>query len=97
MKTFLSKWFGRRGIDRNKALRIVAKEVAVRIEELSCHDGLPDNCNPYIRATIKEPFWCIYAPWKDGLDGTMLRSSRILLVSKRTGEILFDGSAGDEG
>ncbi len=43
MKTFLSKWFGHKRVGHNKALRIVAKEVAVRIEELSCHDGLPDN------------------------------------------------------
>jgi len=96
VKLSLSKWFGRRGIDADKALRIVAKETGVGRGELDCRDGLPDNCNLYITgATIDEPFWCIFVPWQDGV--LMLRSSRIILVSKRTGKILFDGDAGDEG
>ena len=97
MKSRFSKWFGRREIDRNKALRIVAAKIGAEVGELECNDGLPNNCNLYIGSTIGEPFWCIFAPWQDGRDGMMLRSSRIVLVSKRTGEIRFDGSAGDEG
>ncbi len=37
------------------------------------------------------------APWNDGNDGLMLRSSRVLLISKHAGEVLHDGSANDEG
>ena len=91
-------WFGRREIDRNKALRIVAKKIGADAGELECHDGLPDNCNLYFTEAISgEPFWYIFAPWQDGRDDTMLRSSRIIMISKRTGKIFFDGSAGDEG
>lgn len=43
----------------------------------------------------KEPCWFIYAPWNDGKE--TLRSSRIILVSKETGRVLYDGDAGDEG
>lgn len=44
-----------------------------------------------------EPSWRIYAPRGDGLDGKMLRSSRIILISKESGRVLYDGSANDEG
>lgn len=96
MRIFRSHGFHRK-TGRDKALGIVAKEVGVEVGELDCSDGLPDNCNPYFGPTIEEPVWCVFAPWGDGRDGVMLRSSRIVLVSKRTGKILFDGSALDEG
>ena len=96
MKPLLSKWFGRREIGRNKALRIVAEKTAADIGELKCYDGLPDNCHPYSNVPSSgEPFWCVYVPWQDGV--LALRSSPIILVSKRTGKILCDGSANDEG
>ena len=45
----------------------------------------------------QEPCWIVYAPWLDGKDDLILRSSRVLLISKDSGKILFDGDAGDEG
>lgn len=36
-------------------------------------------------------------PWGDGLDGLALRSSRVILIVKYDGRVLFDGSANDEG
>lgn len=45
----------------------------------------------------QEPCWYVFAPWGDGLDGAVLRSSRVIAVSKITGAILYDDSAGDEG
>lgn len=45
----------------------------------------------------QEPSWIISAPWFDGKDGTMIRSSRIIMVSKKSGKVLYDGSAHDEG
>ena len=39
--------------------------------------------------------WNIMAPWGDDL--TTLRSSRVIVVSKITGAVLYDGSANDEG
>ena len=47
--------------------------------------------------SVNEPAWYIFAPWCDGRDDTMLRSSRIVAVSKRGGRVLYDGSANDEG
>jgi hypothetical protein len=56
-------------------------------------------CNqlPNIYMTSKDPCWYISAPWGDVLDGTVLRSSRVIVVSKVTGAVLYDGSANDEG
>jgi hypothetical protein len=45
----------------------------------------------------QEPCWIVYAPWLDGKDDLILRSSRVLLISKSSGKILYDGDAGDEG
>ena len=46
---------------------------------------------------IDEPCWYVFAPWGDNLEGTMLRSSRVIAVSKTNGAVLYDGSANDEG
>jgi hypothetical protein len=43
-----------------------------------------------------EPYWPVTCPWNDGKE-PMIRDSRVILVSKLTGEILYDGPAGDEG
>ena len=45
----------------------------------------------------QEPAWYVYRPWGDGADGRMIRSSRVVMVSKRTGGVLYDGSAHDQG
>jgi hypothetical protein len=52
---------------------------------------------PNIYFQTKEPCWYVFAPWGDSLDGTILRSSRVIVVSKVTGAVLYDGPANDEG
>ena len=49
----------------------------------------------YIPQVITDPCWYVYVPWGGGL--FMLRGSRVIAISRITGEILFDGSANDEG
>ena len=44
-----------------------------------------------------EPCWYIFAPWDDHNEPLVIRSRRVILVSKLTGMIHYDGSAGDEG
>jgi hypothetical protein len=46
---------------------------------------------------INEPCWYVFAPWGDHLEGAMLRSCRVIAVSKITGVVLYDGTANDEG
>jgi hypothetical protein len=62
---------------------------------LICHGSKPDNCSIYCE--ISEPCWYIYAPWNDEKDGNALRSSRVIVIGRETGMILYDGSASDEG
>ena len=59
-----------------------------------------DECRARVRVyglPSDEPGWVIYVPWGDGLDGQMLRSSRVIVVSKIDGRVVYDGSAHDEG
>lgn len=55
----------------------------------------PANTNIYNLPT--EACWFVFAPWGDGKDGIMPRSSHVILVSKVSGQGLYDGSANDEG
>jgi hypothetical protein len=43
------------------------------------------------------PVWYVVVPWGDGLDGWCLRSSRVVVVTKIGGRIVYDGSGHDEG
>jgi len=83
-------------VGRKRAVGIAWKAAASDTPEAySVHRKRPANINVYNLPA--EPSWFIFMPWGDGKDETMLRSSRLILVSKTTGDILFDGSANDEG
>jgi D-alanyl-D-alanine carboxypeptidase len=36
-------------------------------------------------------------PWNDEKDENVIRSSRVIVIDRQTGKILYDGPAGDEG
>ena len=58
-------------------------------------DGAGVRLNIYHRAHWKpDQVWVVY---KNSDAPMTLRSSDIIVVSKRTGRILYEGSAGDEG
>ena len=84
-------------VNEVRAVKIAMKQVTKikppvpAIEDFKLAQEMPTLYN-----APKEPCWTIYAPWYDGYDGSMLRSSHVILVSKQTGEILYDGSAHDE-
>ena len=82
-------------VSRHKARRIAANALANndRSDRLICHSTKPRACN--IWGTQPEPCWYIYASWSGSYDGTMIRSSHMILVGKLTGVIHYDGSAGD--
>lgn len=66
----------------------VAKDLKVsecRPERVGAY-GIPD-----------ESAWFVTMPWYDGEDGRLLRVSRLVVIAKSDGRVLFDGSAGDEG
>ena len=93
MFSWLTRWFPK-----------VGKRAAMRIAQEHCFPDLRQFHHPAKGAREPrfynrplEPHWIIHAPWLDGLDGSCLRSSRVILVSKISGRVLYDGDAGDEG
>lgn len=63
--------------------------------DLFCHEEKPANCRIY--GNQPEPCWYVYAPWDDENEVRVLRSRRVILIGKWTGDIHYDGPAGDEG
>ena len=75
------------------ARKIISENVKCHLSEVDIRPERPSNCNLYNPPT--EPCWYVYVPHNDGILG--LRSSRIVIMSRATGKIIYDGSAGDEG
>ena len=88
-------WFKIFPIGREKAIKIAATSSVSDISQYQAFKKYPHKLNIY--NPPKEPCWYITAPWGDGLNGQALRSSRIIIISKKTGLILYDGPANDEG
>ncbi len=82
-------------ITKQKALEIAAQVCKDR-KEFHCYSKKPERCSIY-GDIPDEPCWFVYAPWGDRKDGMMLRSSRVIVISRMTGKVFHDGSAGDEG
>ncbi|WFB36804.1 putative molybdenum carrier protein [Kiritimatiellota bacterium B12222] len=85
------------GVNLELALEIARIHVKPALDEDVEPWPDPPMVQPCIYGKPTDPNWVIRAPWNDGKDGTMLRSSRVILISKLTGEILHDGEANDEG
>lgn len=84
-------------ISQGDAVDIAARQVGARPEDLSviCHEG---QAAPFkIYNAPSEPCWWILAPHAADLGALTLRSSRVVLVGRRTGGVHYDGSANDEG
>jgi hypothetical protein len=60
------------------------------------YDRKPDNCNIY-GLPDGDLYWFIYAPWNDSIKYGLLRSSQVVVVSRKTGEVIYKGSANDKG
>ncbi|MCR4299591.1 MAG: hypothetical protein NUV75_12745 [Gallionella sp.] len=81
-------------ITEQRALAIAARAFVPHDGQFKCYSQKPDSCRLYDINTDQH-CWYVYAPWPDGM--LALRSSRVMVISRSTGKILYDGSAGDEG
>ena len=81
-------------VGKKKAIKIAMKSRVPDVTQFHAFESPPKNMNLY--HAPQEPCWYVIAPWGVGFDGA-LRSSRIIIVSKKTGRVLYDGSANDEG
>jgi hypothetical protein len=91
--TRLRSWLAQ-PVSRSRALRIVAKARCVDRRQLTAFDQLKQG---HVYRISNAPCWYVHLPWEDGWDGYCLRSSRVVLVSRLSGNILYDGSVNDEG
>jgi hypothetical protein len=83
-------------VTQGMALDIARQALAqsVESEPLICHGRKPARFNMY--AGFPEPCWWVQVPWNDK-EANALRSSRVIVIGRQTGRILYDGPAGDEG
>ena len=97
------KWLGQLKVHlfppvtQRMALEIARQALAHAVvsEPLVCHGRRPARFNIY--ADLSEPCWWVQVPWNDEKDGNVIRSSRVIVIGRQTGKILYDGPAGDEG
>jgi hypothetical protein len=65
----------------------------VPVDELEIFDGRPDHVHAY--ESWEGACWWVIGPWDDDL--LVLRSSRLIVIRKDDGRVVYDGEAGDEG
>lgn len=83
-------------ISREEAIKIAETKHGLGFELYSVSHGLPDNCFIYGSGKwTPDHTWCVLCCAHPGK--VMLASSRAIVICKDTGNILYDGSAGDEG
>ena len=75
------------------ARKIISEYAGCEFSELDIRPERPSNCCRYNPPT--EPCWYALVPRKG--EPFVLRSSRIVIMSRATGKIIYDGDAGDEG
>jgi hypothetical protein len=81
-------------ITKQRALAIAARALTPHGREFKCYSQRPDSSRIY-GINTDQPCWYVYLPWEDGM--LALRSSRVMVISRLTGQTLYDGSSGDEG
>jgi hypothetical protein len=84
-------------ISQRDAVDIAARKVGARPEDLSVIYQNGETAPFKIYNAPTEPCWWIVAPHPDTQGGLTLRSSRVVLVGRRTGVVHYDGSANEEG
>lgn len=80
-------------INKERALEIATEHASrIVLHTFKNTDSLPSNCAVYNAPKDCWYIFCSYDPTSFDL-----RSSRLICVSKANGEVVYDGSANDEG
>jgi hypothetical protein len=83
---------GQTSISRQEALKIAKKQCIPPIDEFTIYDQKPSGRCIY-GLKDDEEYWCVAPPGNGG----MVASSHAIVISKKTGDVVYDGSANDEG
>ncbi len=81
-------------ITQPMAIEIAQHACNAQKMEFDCYANKPKGCRIYNLNPV-EPCWYVLGDWDDNL--TVLRSSRLVVISRMTGAIIYNGEAGDEG
>lgn len=74
----------------------IAREIcSLKPESFSVHSSMPPRAAVY--GCPREPSWYVVVTRDDERRGQIFGSSRLIIISRQTGEVLYDGSANDEG
>ena len=83
-------------ISQDRAIEIAKEHHGNEFKFYRITHGVPNNCRIYNSGEwFPDDVWCVLCSAHPGQ--YMLASSRAIIISKDTGEILFDASANDEG
>jgi hypothetical protein len=81
-------------INRQKALEIAQKQCMPLTDTLKIYDSEPSHWSIYWDKKDEE-YWYVE---RSGAGGAgVICSSHAIVISKKTGDVVYDGSAGDEG
>ncbi|NLG35195.1 MAG: hypothetical protein GX548_07565 [Lentisphaerae bacterium] len=75
-----------RPISKSTALQIAFRTCTPDCHRLECFETLPEECR--IFAKPEEPCWYVQCPWGDHMESRMLRAGRLMIISRRTGQVL---------
>lgn len=81
-------------ISKKRAIAIAASSLQGNGEVTTCYATRPANFHIYNMPD--EPCWFVYIS-RRAEHHFVIGSSQVMLISKLTGKILYDGLAGDEG
>jgi len=83
-------------ITKPQALQILERDITGTNKQYKCYSQKPKNCNMYMyNGEPTEPCWFVYVSADEDL--MILQGSRVIVISRVTGKILYHGSANDEG
>lgn len=86
-------------ISKQNALKIALRHLVAEAQTryargLAIYDRVPDGLPLYLRSGAdREHCWCIFVPQCEGLSTT--GRGRYICILKQTGEVIFDGWAGE--
>jgi hypothetical protein len=84
-----------RTMNEQEAIAIAVKHNhGVELIDPHVHTELPSNCGGGCAVPFNNCWFILSLPSDEPL---MIRSSRLIVISKETGKVLFDGDACDEG
>ena len=84
-------------INQENALQIVKKLVGDESCEFTVFPEIPEAFPIYQFWDKEIPVWFIILKSQETDQGMMLQGSRVFVVSKKDGSILYDGNGNDEG